>query len=72
MDVWEIKVDVRIYNCFLAGKYILPSFIYIGVEKKWNIFFMQLPVFLEELSGEWALCKYSRNIIIGLFDPIHK
>lgn len=43
----------RLYNCFLAGKYFMPSFMYFGVKKKMEPIFCALSsAVLEKLGDE--------------------
>ena len=45
-------------TAFLARKYLMPSFVYIGAEKEMKFIFYALSyLFLEELSDEWVLCR---------------
>lgn len=53
MDVGDRKLMLEHMTAFLARKYLMPSFMYIGVEKEMKFIFYALSsVFLEELSDE--------------------
>ena len=56
MDVGDRKLMLEHMTAFLARKYLMPSFMYIGVEKEMKFIFYALSsVFLEELYDEWVL-----------------
>lgn len=44
-DVWEIKADTGLYNCFLARRDPVSSFMYFRVEKEIEFIFMHCPLF---------------------------
>lgn len=50
--LWEtLKLMLELMTVFLAGKYLMPSFMYSGVEKEMK-FYALSSLFLEELSDE--------------------